>query len=170
MKKLVASVGLVALGTSGLQADQIPGISTDPSKNWSVSATLRGFYDDNVNTLHDNARDTFGFEVNPAVSYGVRWAEQSRLFASYQYAFKYYERKPFGNTDNYDQTHTFDVALNHAFSPRYLLSVHDSFAIGQEPDLLRAGNAFSSFQRIPGDNIRNYGQITFNAQITRELG
>src|SRR5207245_6985706 len=80
------------------------------------------------------------------------------------------DRKPFGNTDNYDQTHTFDVALNHAFSPRYLLSVHDSFAIGQEPDLLRAGNAFSSFQRIPGDNIRNYGQITFNAQITRELG
>src|SRR5439155_16786026 len=31
-------------------------------------------------------------------------------------------------------------------------------------------NAFSSFQRIPGDNIRNYGVINFNAQITRELG
>jgi hypothetical protein len=170
MKKLVASVGLVALGSSALHAAPPGAMSADAAKPWSVSATLRGFYDDNVNTFHSNATDTFGFEVNPAVNYIVRWQEQSYLLASYQYAFKYYDRKPVGNVDHYDQTHTFEVALSHAFSPRYQIAVQDSFAIGQEPDLLRAGNAFSSFQRIPGDNIRNYGVINFNAQITRELG
>lgn len=165
MKKLVASVGLVAIGTSGLQADTISGTVTDQSKPWSVSATLRGFYDDNVNTVHTDVRDSFGFEINPAVGVFTQW-EGTRLGASYQYSFKYYDRKPLGNTDNYDQTHTFDIGLTHAFSPRYNLSVSDSFAIGQEPDVLRAGNAFSTFQRISGDNIRNYGNLTFTAQLT----
>src|SRR5438132_14298428 len=136
MKKLVASVGLVALGSSGLQAAPPGALSADTAKNWSVSATLRGFYDDNVNTFHSNPRDTFGFEVNPAVNYVVRWQEQSYLLASYQYAFKYYDRKPVGNVDHYDQTHTFEFALSHAFSPRYQIALQDSFLIGQEPDLL----------------------------------
>jgi hypothetical protein len=170
MKKIVASVGLVALGTSGLQADPIAGTSIDTAKNWSVSATLRGFYDDNINTVHDNETSAFGFEVNPALRYMLRWQEQSFISASYQYAFKYYDHKPFGNSEKYDQTHTFDVALGHAFTEQYRISVQDSFAIGQEPDLLRAGDAFSSFSRISGDNIRNYGTINLDGQITRELG
>src|SRR5204863_6321229 len=107
MKKIVASVGLVALGTSGLQADPIAGTSIDTAKNWSVSATLRGFYDDNINTVHDNETSAFGFEVNPALRYMLRWQEQSFISASYQYAFKYYDHKPFGNSEKYDQTHTF---------------------------------------------------------------
>src|SRR5262249_16376668 len=41
---------------------------------------------------------------------------------------------------------------------------------GQEPDVLRAGNAFSTFQVIQGDNMRNYGLIDLNGQLTRELG
>jgi hypothetical protein len=49
--------------------------------------------------------------------------------------------------------------------------VQDSFVIGQEPDVLRVANsALGTFQRISGDNIRNYGSILFNAQITRPFG
>src|SRR5438067_12901664 len=125
MKKLVASVGLVALGTSGLQANQVLGTSTDPSKLWSASVTLRGFYDDNLNTRHDNAVDAFGFEVNPAIGVAKQW-EGSKFGANYQYAFKYYDRKPLGNSDNYDQTHTFDIALTYAFSPQYNIIATDS--------------------------------------------
>src|SRR5205085_7647430 len=60
--------------------------------------------------------------------------------------------------------------LNHAFSERYSVALQDSFVIGQEPDLLRAGNTFNTYQRVPGDNIRNYGSIKINAQLTRLFG
>jgi hypothetical protein len=82
----------------------------------------------------------------------------------------YYDTKPPNNADHYDQTHNFDFALTHTFSPRYDIAVRDSFAIGQEPDQLRAGNAFATFQRVAGDNIRNYGLIDFNAQMTSVIG
>ena len=169
MKKIVASVGLVALGSSGLHADQITGTSTDPSKPWSVSATLRGFYDDNVDTAHSNPTDSFGWEINPAIGFYTQ-REGTRFGASYQYVFKYYDTKPPGNSDHYDQTHNFDISLSHTFSPRYNIAVQDSFVIGQEPDVLRAGNAFATFQRVSGNNIRNYGSIDFNAQLSPVFG
>jgi len=85
------------------------------------------------------------------------------------YSFKYYDHKPSSNVENYDQTFEFNAALSHAFSERYQISVRDSFVIGQEPDMLRAGNTYTTFQRISGDNMRNYGEIDFAAQITPEL-
>ena len=172
MNKIVASVGLVAFGATALQAGSIPGFSADSPKPWSVSASLRGFYDDNVNTLPDNdarKHDTYGFEVSPSIAFG--WAlPQTKMEFRYTYSFKYYDHTPIGNSDKYDQSHMFDASLDHAFSDRYKISVNDSFVIGQEPDLLRVDNSMASFQRIPGDNIRNYGTINFDAQLTPLFG
>src|SRR4029077_15256982 len=53
---------------------------------------------------------------------------------------------------------------------RYSVHVSDSFVIGQQPDVLRAGNAINSFQRIPGDNIVNSGGIIFDGVLTPLLG
>lgn len=176
MKRIVASVGLVAVGASGLQAELLPAMTTESGKPWTVGATLRGFYDDNVNTVPDNVnlgpgfhRSSTGFEVSPFLKFSFPM-EQTTLDFGYVYSLKYYDNKPLGNTDHYDNTHDFDVALLHKFSERYNLKVTDSFVIGQEPDMLRAGNTFNSFQRISGDNLRNYGTITFSADITTELG
>jgi hypothetical protein len=47
--------------------------------------------------------------------------------------------------------------------------VTDAFTYGQEPDS-RAPTALATNQRIPGDNIRNYGAITFSAQLTPVFG
>jgi hypothetical protein len=175
MKKIVASVGLVALGASGVQAASPSPFDSDAPKPWSLSAKLRGFYDDNFQTLPDGQtpagthRETFGFEVTPSLT--IRWPlEQTTISLGYIYGLKYYEHKPIGNTENYDQTHTFNASLDHAFNERYSVSLTDSFVIGQEPDVLRAGNSFATFQRISGDNIRNYASITFNAQLTRQFG
>ena len=55
-----------------------------------------------------------------------------------------------GSSGNDDNTHDFHAALTHAFSERYSVSVKDSFVIGQEPDFLRAGNTFTTFQRYHG--------------------
>jgi len=175
MKKIVASVGLVALSASGIQAAILPSLTDEAGKPWTVSATLRGFYDDNFNTAPDAAdlgdyeRDTWGLEVAPSVALKFP-LDQTTISVGYTYRYKYYENKLVGTSDHDDSSHTFDLAVDHAFNERYSLSVRDSFVVGQEPDLLRTGNAMSTFQRVPGDNIRNFGVINFNGQATPLLG
>jgi hypothetical protein len=175
MKKIVASVGLVAVGAASLQAAS-PAFLTDPAKPWSVSATLRGFYDDNINSLDEDAlpdgvdSESWGYEISPAINFNWSATDQTTLTLGYVYSFKYFENKPWLNEDHDDQTHTFNLGLDHTFSPRFNMSLSDSFVIGQEPDILRAGNSFATFQRVPGDNIRNFGRINFTADITRLFG
>jgi hypothetical protein len=175
MKRIVASVSLVAIGASGLQAGLMPGLTTESGKPFTASATLRGFYDDNINTWANDAalpagyqRSSTGFEISPSLQFSFPW-EQTSLSFGYVYSLKYYENKPVNNTDNYDQTHQFNAAFTHAFSERYQFRVLDSFVIGQEPDMLRAGNTFDTFQRISGFNLRNYGEAVLSAQITPKL-
>lgn len=171
MNKIVASVGIIALGASGVQMVSAQNISTPPQKPWNVSATLRGFYDDNISARPSGPDkvDSFGFEVSPKI--GLNWSDDQTMVAvGYRYDAKWYEDKPVDQTSHWRQDHTFDLALTHAFNERYNTSLRDSFVIGQEPDLLRARNAFDTFQPVPGDNIRNYGSILFDAQLTPLLG
>jgi len=171
MKRFVATVGLAAFGAASLQAQGTAGLTSTMAKPWSVSATLRGFYDDNFNTApgNTNKQDVFGFEVSPSLAF--QWANpQTHISAGYVYSFKQYDHRPAGQTEKYDQTHAFNVALEHAFSQRTQLIVGDSFVIGQEPDYLRAGNSLATFQRLPGNNIRNYGSVAFKEQFTRLFG
>ena len=85
MKKLFVTVGLAAVGVSGLQAQFAPGItSEDMSKPWSVGATLRGFYDDNYLTLPKAfARSSYGVEVSPAFSVNQTVDQTSVQFGLY---------------------------------------------------------------------------------------
>jgi hypothetical protein len=172
MRKILASVGLVALG-SALQTVSAQSLDIPrPSKPWDVSLTLRGFYDDNPSTLPNSSPDkqgSYGFEVSPNIS--AAWSlETTTIKLGYLYSMKYYETKPVNNTDNIDQSHSFDLAIDHAFSEQYRAGVKDSFVIGQEPDMLRAGNSISTPFRVPGDNIRNYGAINFDGNLTRQIG
>jgi hypothetical protein len=171
MKKIVASVGLVAVGVAGLQADVLPGLTAESGKPWTASATLRGFYDSNPSTLPNssNPEGSYGFEISPAIEFLFPW-EQTTLSFGYIYSLKYYENKPVNSTGHDDNTQDIHAGLTHAFSERYSISVRDSFVIGQEPDFLRAGNTFTTFQRYSGNNVRNYGVIDFTAQLTPEFG
>jgi hypothetical protein len=177
MKKIVASVGLVAIGASGIQTACAQSlVAADASKPWSVSATLRGFYDDNSSTIPNDVtlppglhRDTFGFEVSPAAA--LSWSmDQTTITLGALYSFRHYDRVPLNSTGHNDHTFTFNAGLTHAFNEQISARVSDSFVIGQEPDLLRAGNTFSTFQRVSGNNIRNYGMIGLDAQLTPEIG
>jgi len=177
MKKIVASVGLVAIGASGIQIASAQALGApDASKPWSVSATLRGFYDDNDSTLPNNAtvpdgrhRDSFGFEVSPSAA--LAWSvDQTTITLGALYSFRHYDHIPLNATGHNDNTFTFNAGLTHAFNEQISARVSDSFVIGQEPDLLRAGNTFSTFQRVSGNNIRNYGMIGLDAQLTPEFG
>ena len=158
------------MGASGLQAADTANLSSmQVDKPWSVSATLRGFYDDNINTSRNNKVHAFGFEISPSVSLGMA-GEQSSASLSYTYSGKYFDHPLGGSTDRWDHTHTFDAGLSHTFNPQIQVGVRDSFVIGQEPDVLRSGNTFSTFQRISGDNLRNYGSFVLNAEVTPLLG
>src|ERR1043166_6649116 len=126
MKKIVASVGLVALGASGLYSAPIPGLTEEGGKNWSVAATLRGFYDDNLNTTPSDKTETFGIEISPSLNYGIQW-QQTQITFGYVFSLKYYDHRPVGNgSDKYDQQHLFNFAADHAFTERYRLGVRDS--------------------------------------------
>ena len=154
---------MAALGMASIQSLQAQ--SPDPSKSWSVSSALRGFYDDNINSSPSNKEESWGFEINPSVTYSLSM-DTTELFASYAYSYKWYDNNSYN-----DQAHNFNVLMNHTFSERLNVAVQDSFVIGQEPDQLRLVDApQASFQKISGDNIRNYGSINFNTQATRELG
>jgi len=175
MKKIVASVGLLAIGASGLQAAGAPGITAEVSKPWSISATLRGFYDDNINSVSDTvsmgsySREAIGFEVTPSIQL-VLPLDQGLLTAGYTYSYKYYDNAFLNSTSKDTQSHIFNLGFDHSFSERYQASIKDSFALGQEPDILRAGNAMETYQRISGNNMRNFGSINFDGAMTRELG
>lgn len=53
MKNIIASTGLVALGIASLQPNTETNADPNPNTPWSISASLRGFYDDNITTLPD---------------------------------------------------------------------------------------------------------------------
>ncbi|MCX8091493.1 MAG: outer membrane beta-barrel protein [Verrucomicrobiae bacterium] len=170
MKKIYASLGAAALSAAGIQTLQAQPV--DLSKSWSVGVLLRGFYDDNVNTVPSSANPTesFGFEVGPMLSLSLP-LEQTTIIGSYNYTYKYYEKRIHDRADHDDNTHTLAAQIQHNFSERVMASVRNSFVIGQEPDVLRIGNsADATFQRISGDNIRNFGAVTLNAQISRPFG
>ncbi len=175
MKKIAASIGLVALGASGLQVASAQAQAPDNSKPWAVSATLRGFYDDNFNTLPDDqslggySRETFGYEISPSVSYGLN-LETTRLNLAYTYGYRYYENNLYNSSDKNDQHHIITGVFDHYFTERHHINVRDSFVVGQEPDMLRAGNSYATFQRVSGENFRNYGSIVYDADLTRQLG
>jgi hypothetical protein len=172
MKKIVASVGLVAVGVTGLQAELLPGLTAESGKPFTLSASLRGFYDSNPSTLASSfdPQGSFGFEISPGIEF-LFPMEQTSLSFGYVYSYKWYEHAFVNSGGQHDsQTSDLHAALTHAFSERYSISVKDSYVIGQEPDFLRAGNSFTSFQRYSGNNSRNYGAIDFLAQLTPQFG
>jgi hypothetical protein len=175
MKKFLTSTGLLALSVSGLQSAVVHDLSPiEASKPWSVSAALRGFYDDNYTTLPSHssnplaatAQESFGYEFTPSVSLNLPF-DQTFFGVSYEYSLRFYEDR---SDNKYDQSHKFDLRLDHSFSERYKIEVNDSFVIAQEPEVLTTGaGAIAIPLRTEGDNIRNRGSIDFTAQMTELL-
>lgn len=162
------SVGVLALGTAGMQAAYAPGLSSmEASKPWSVSASLRAFYDDNYTTSPSSiAQESFGFDISPSASLNLPM-DQTFIGLSYVYSMKYYEDRV---NNSADHSHQFNGKLDHAFSERYKIELDDSFVIAQEPTILAPpGTPAATFLRLNGNNIRNTGSGWFTAQVTSLL-
>ncbi len=169
MKKLVVSVGIIALGSSVLHALETGALNAQQSKKaWSVSASLRGFYDDNFNSQPNGSKQSStGVEIRPTVDFGVA-GDQSSFNVGYDFTARYFEKAVNGSSDHSDFTHQFNADATHAVSERVKLNASESFVVGQEPDLQRG--TIDNPQRISGDNVRNYASVGANIQATSLVG
>ncbi len=175
MKKIIASAGLIAVGTAGLHAaGYAPGLTQqEASKNWSVAASLQGFYDDNYASANANVigangqklkEGSGGIEFRPSVAYNLP-LERTYIGLSYEYGLKYYFDRV---GDDIDQSHTFDGVIDHRFSDRYRLRAEDNLVYSQEPQLttgsVGAGNYATYRSNL--DSFRNNPSLKFTAQLT----
>lgn len=171
MNKIKTTAGLLALGAVSVHAAVYAPEAGSPqaTKPWSISATLRGFYDDNYSTSPKAIeRDSYGFEVSPAASLNLI-RDQTALGLNYVYSMRWYEDRDSQNLPSADHAHQFNAKLSHAFTPRYKLDVSDSLVIAQEPSLFdEPGTPNATFLRSDGDNLRNTVLGSFSIGITEQ--
>ncbi len=166
MKKFFVSVGLAAASAAGVQMAQA-GVD---SKEWSVSASLRGFYDDNYSTA-PNRKGSYGLEFSPEVSVSVP-LRQTEIGLRYTYGLYYYQQRDEIGDNAFDQSHQLDFWLDHAFNERWRGKISDTFAVGQEPELLNTGgaaNASALPYRVNGDNFANTATFVLDTDWTRQF-
>ncbi len=165
MKKIIASAGMVAVGASSLYAVNYGDLSADQtSKRWSVSAAVRGFYDDNYTTRPSGPqkRDSLGFEVSPSASYNMPM-ETSFLGLSYVYTMAYFADR---DENKIDQTHDVRLNFDHRFSEQYHLNFTDQFVYSFEPTLLDQGATVTTPLRLDAEGLHNRAVLSVDAQLT----
>ena len=166
MKKLFLSVGLVAAGTAGLQAAYAPDQGPDATRMWSLSGSLRGFYDNNY-TTGSSASGSGGFEVSPQVSINVPM-QQTEFGMRFIYGLYYYQARENQNQNPIDQTFRTDLWLDHAFTERVQTRVEDTFLIAQDPEF-NTGNPLALGTRTTQSYLANNGAVTLNTEWTRQF-
>jgi len=171
MNKLIASVGAIALGTSVIQAVETGALNAQQTKKaWSVSASLRGFYDDNFNSQPSATKESStGAEIGAGVDYGVA-GDMTSVNFGYDFNARYYEKALNAANDRSDFTHNLNATLTHAASERLRFTANEQFVVGQEPEFLAQGSTISNPQRVSGDNYRNSASVGANFQATSRLG
>ena len=140
------------IGVAGVQA-------ADAGKVWEVTASLRGFYDDNYTTSPEAlAEESWGIEVSPGINLTIGEGTDLEFNACYAFGMRYYEDR---ESDNEDYGHELGISLNKAFSDTSRLQLTNGFVVAQEPEILNGGTPL----RTEGDNLRN----TFSARYRRIL-
>jgi hypothetical protein len=171
MKKIFVSTGLAAISAAGLQSVQADTSDIISPKAWSVSGTLRGFYDDNYN-LANTKRGSWGGEIDPQVSYNLP-LQQTDMGIRVNYGLFYYNDRQtlLGWSHSYDQELQADFWLNHAINERWKFNFTDTVSYGYNPLLATPGiGASVSTYRVNGNNLANHANMSLDTQWTKEFG
>ena len=171
MNKIIASASAVALGLVGVQSAFAaePQVESEKALPWlSASLSVRGFYDDNINSSYDGpsgVQDSAGFQIVPSV--GLKY-EDDLMLASirYEYGYTWYADR----TPEDDQSHLVDLVFSRQFSDNVRLEINDSFAVAQEPSVLSDFAGQQLVTRAEGDNMRNFAEIVLGVQYYENLG
>ena len=157
------------MGATGLHAANVGDLApNETSKPWNVSASLRGFYDDNplVQPSISKPRGSFGIEIKPAASIHYLPTEQTYLSAGYVYSLRWFENRP---NHSIDQTHEVTLKADQRFSERYRLTFTDAFVYSQEPTVLEATGAITAPTRNDLSAIHNRAAVNFTSQVTERV-
>ncbi len=168
MKKFFVSTGLVAMSATALQPVFAAGLESVSPKAWSISGTLRGFYDDNYN-ISNTKKGSWGAEVAPTVSFNLP-LQQTDMGIRYNYGLYYYNDRDSLGLNPFDQTHQVEVWLEHAINEHWHVKVTDTLSVGQEPDLLQGTGAHAVEYRINGNNLANHATVSLDTQWTKMFG
>lgn len=173
MKRAIACASIAVVGAASLHA-QMPD-SPAVSKPWSISAKLRGFYDDNYNTAPSDrnpltptykAEDSWGIQVTPTVSYNLM-RDLTTFSAKYTFDMRWYEARV---DEEIDTTHVGEIGLSHTFSERVKVDLFDSLVYSDEPQILDPSGIAPVYTRTENNNWRNYGGFGFHFGLTEKLG
>lgn len=165
MKKIIASASLAALGAAGVQAAYAPGLSpAEKAKPWTISAVLRGFYDDNPTASYRTLKqESWGLEVSPSLGVNIA-LDQTLIGFNYTYDLRFYEARPRNDADH---SHDISLKISHQFNERFKIEASDHFRYAQEPELQ---SGVVTTLRTQQNYIHNDGRIALNAELTPLLG
>jgi len=161
MKNLIRAAGALSLGVASLALNNSATAAEGGDKPWTASASLRGFYDDNIFTGNeanidpvtnlpiDNKFGSWGFDLSPSLTYG-RTIDNTSFDLGYTYLARWFENRP---GSSWDQNHNLSAGLQHIFSPRAKVSVADVFVSAQDPG--QFAPLSGQVLRAEGDNISN---------------
>lgn len=160
-KKSLFFVAALFLLPNVVKAQQGAG-STSPLRPFTVSASLREEYDDNIYTTHTNKKSQFKTEVSPSILFNYPM-DNTTFSARYTMGLDYYPDRAGSATD---LSHDFLARVTHSFSPRFNVDAREEFRYAQEPSLF--DNAV--LIRRSGDYIENTGGVQGNMQWTPKFG
>lgn len=168
MKNILSSAGMAAAAVVGFQTTcAAQTVTVDESKWWTVSAALRGFYDDNYLTSPKGGeRDSLGFEVRPGVDVGHK-GEQYIVKLSLLYSGRWFEDR---DDEEWDHTFIADLAGEYQLNPSHVLRLNETFTYTSEGTLLDQGGPITSPLRSDGSNIRNVVDGRYVGQLNSLIG
>jgi len=167
MKNIFTTAGVAALAVAGFQATcSAQSVTVDDSKWWQVSASLRGFYDDNYTIApKPYDRESFGFEVRPGFDVGHK-GEQHLVKFGAVYSGRWFEDR---DKDPWDHGVMTDLTGEYQLTENHVLRAVDNFSWTSEPTLLDRGSVVTLL-RADGTNLRNLGDLNYTGQLTPLFG
>lgn len=160
-----------SLSTPGSAASQLQtqqsqaslaGDASDNKKPFTISATIREIYDDNIFTTKSNLVSSFNTEISPSILLDFPM-EDSEFTARYTFGATYYENR---TGDSFDLTHEASAQYNHSFSDRFSMTAAEDFRYFTEPSIFESiGTPYRS-----GAYYANTVNLGFNAQWTPLFG
>jgi hypothetical protein len=170
MKNTFTTAGMAAVAVVGFQTTcAAQAITVDDTKWWQVSASLRGFYDDNYAAQPSaQEQDSWGFEIRPGIDLAHQ-GEQHLVKLSLIYSARWFEDRA---RNEWDHTFLSDLAYEHRITENHVVRFNDTFAYSREGTLLDAGSIQTAptVARADGTNQRNLADLRYIGQFTPLIG
>lgn len=152
--KVVLSSIVVAMCVASVQAQYKAPANERTGKPFTVSASLRGEYDDNINTASNNEEGSYKTILTPSIVFNYPM-DQTLLSARYTFRMTHFADRA---GDDFDFGHDFTARVAHTFTSRFDIDFRNRFTLSQES---RLRNGVAVTRRL-GDGIRNDTTLDLN--------